>query len=347
MARPSHPNRDSDVKCTMFTARKQLSLGLLLGLAIMVWLTVQAGLPLILDLLGRLDWVELATICLLQTVSLAICGAAWRIFTGETGVLACTAARCIRDGASSLLSVVPGLGEAAGARALALLGARGRIAAASTVMDVAAGSLSQATFTLLGVAALWAAGSGGHGLGLAIAVVTALPFVAVYGLLRHKGASAMAGKLVRRIARATGLADRVKGSGLGRSLSELSQDRGRIAASTLLHLLAWMIGVAQVWVAAEALGHPLSPAGALAITSLVAAARVAFVIVPWGVGVQEAGFVVFGRLLGMDEVTAIALSLVVRGRETLLAVPWLRVWAALEAREFRAKAGREVPAAAP
>ena len=60
--------------------------------------------------------------------------------------------------------------------------------------------------------------------------------------------------------------------------------------------------------------------------------RSAAFTVPGAIGVQEAGFVALGLVLGLDPSTALALGLIRRARDLALGLPALAVWSAIEAR---------------
>jgi hypothetical protein len=62
-----------------------------------------------------------------------------------------------------------------------------------------------------------------------------------------------------------------------------------------------------------------------------------------GAGIQEAGFVLVGAVLGIDEAAAIAFSLVLRARDVLLGAPAVLLWSAAELRQLR----RRRPVTAP
>ena len=73
-------------------------------------------------------------------------------------------------------------------------------------------------------------------------------------------------------------------------------------------------------------GHDIGIGPALIIESLGQAAKAVGFAVPGAIGVQEGGYVVVCRLLGISPEMAIALSLVKRLREVALGVPGLLLW---------------------
>jgi putative membrane protein len=318
----------------MLNTRTGLTAVTIVGALLATALAARAGLPAIVDALMDLGWLGLVWVCVLQMVSLVLCAAGWWVVADGASFSACLTARWVRDGASNLVSILPGIGEVAGARALRLFGAGAGAAAASTVIDIATESLSQAIYTVIGVIPLLGfldRSEATHWLG-ALAVAT-VPVLAVYLVTRHRGALALVEKLIVRAARAFGLAEAAGELNMAQNVRRLYGNHRRIAASTLIHLAAWFMGAVQVWAAAKAMGIELSPGAALALESLVYAARGAFFMVPWGAGIQEASFVLVGAILGVDEAGAMALSLALRARDVLLGVPAVLLWSAAEGRE--------------
>jgi putative membrane protein len=319
---------------TMLNRRTQLSLTLVAGLVLAAGIAAHAGFSTVVEVLQRLGAAELVWLCVMQMGSVVLCGCAWWIFTHGASFLACSAARFVRDGTSSVLAILPGMGEVAGMRALTLFGARASNAAGSGVIDLATEILAQILFTLAGVVALVALlgrAELDHAVGIAVACV--VPVGLAYAGYRTEPVRSAVMRFIVRVERHFGLAEWGFGAEAGRTVATLWNDRPRLVAGTVIHFAAWMLSALQIWYAAHALEAPLSPLAALALAALVHAARGALFVVPWGAGVQEVGFVVAGAALGLDEPTAIAMSLAFRVRDTLLALPALLLWGAAELRE--------------
>nr|WP_281411480.1 lysylphosphatidylglycerol synthase domain-containing protein [Enterovirga sp. DB1703] len=319
----------------MLNRRTQLSLALVAGLTLAVGIAAHAGMDAVAEVLSRLGGTELLWLCAMQVGSVLLCGLAWWVFTIGASLVACTAARFVRDGASSVLAIIPGMGEVAGIRALTLFGARAGNAAGSGVIDLATEIVAQILFTLAGVVALvgvlgWAELD--HAIGIAVASV--LPLVVAYLVFRIGRIRKAVVRFVARVEHHFGLAEWGLGAEAGRTVAALWQDRPRLLAGILIHFAAWMLSALQIWYAAWALEAPLSPLGSLALAALVHAARGVLFVVPWGAGVQEVGFVVAGVALGLDEPTGIAMSLAFRVRDILLALPALLLWGVAELREL-------------
>lgn len=308
----------------------------LVGIGAAAALAIHAGLGDIGRVLSAIGWRGLGLICAIQVVTLTLCGLAWRVVADDVRLWACVASRWIRDGSSNLVAFIPAIGEVISARALTILGGgAGQSAAASTVVDVAAETLSQALyagggFLLLVVrldpqrARLW----------FAITFVAVAPLFLLFVLSRNQRILAWSERVGGRIAAAIGFKDPAALSGLAATIDTLNRQPFRVAASTGLHLMAWPMGALAVWAAAQGLQHPLSLADCIILESLAYAARSAAFLVPWGAGVQEGAFVGVGALVGVDASTAIGLSLALRARDLVFGAPALIFWYLAEGRRF-------------
>ncbi|KKB61434.1 hypothetical protein WM40_23295 [Robbsia andropogonis] len=99
-----------------------------------------------------------------------------------------------------------------------------------------------------------------------------------------------------------------------------------VRASFLLHLVGWIVGTGEVWLAMHFIGHPVTWTEAFILESLGQAIRGAAFAIPGALGVQEGGLLVLAPLLGISPEAAIALSLCKRARELLLGLPGLLYW---------------------
>jgi uncharacterized membrane protein YbhN (UPF0104 family) len=93
-------------------------------------------------------------------------------------------------------------------------------------------------------------------------------------------------------------------------------------------MLAWFAGIAEVWFALYLLGRPVNVRTALLFESLGQAIRTGAFAVPGALGIQEGGYILVGRVLGIGPGVALGLSLVRRVRELLLGIPGLASWQA-------------------
>ena len=102
-----------------------------------------------------------------------------------------------------------------------------------------------------------------------------------------------------------------------------------------LQLIAVIAGAFEVWWVLRLCGHPVGVSAALILESMTQAIRHLAFFVPAGIGVQEAGLVLFGQVLGISGELALAVSMAKRMREVLCGLPPLISWQWMEARRLR------------
>lgn len=92
---------------------------------------------------------------------------------------------------------------------------------------------------------------------------------------------------------------------------------GDFSVCCALHFLGWVVGSFEVYLALWLLGHPVPFASAFAIEALSGVAKMAAVIVPGSLGVQEGGQVLIFVAFGLTAPLAVTFGLLRRGRELL------------------------------
>ncbi|GAO40244.1 hypothetical protein SCH01S_45_00870 [Sphingomonas changbaiensis NBRC 104936] len=268
-----------------------------------------------------------------QLASTLICAAALWVLGPGVSYWGSVASRVLRDAGGNLLVIVPGLGELIGARSLVLSGGTARRALVASALDVVAETLAQIPFICLALMVLPRLGS--HWDidrstldWLAIGVGAGLVFAIAIWALSRRSERGLAARLLSALA-----------AQVVAAWHEWRQRHGALPAAILLHLIAWAMGGVQVWLSARALGLPLSLVDAIILESAAYAVRAILFIVPAGVGVQEAGFVVAGSAFGLSPEQSLGLSLVLRARDVLLGVPVLLLWPVAEWRGQKAVGG--------
>jgi putative membrane protein len=238
---------------------------------------------------------------------------------------------CIREAVSRLLPVAGIGGELVGMRLLAQQGVAGTTAASSVIVELAVTLASQFIFAAVGVACLLRFTdavrlNGELLLGLCGSLLVPSMF---FALLRH---GAIFSRLERTAERIVGLHGRLPtmlhGAQLDAAVRELLLAHGRLVRALIWQFAGLVLGCVETWLALRWLGHPVGFAAALVLESLVQAAKHVFFVVPAALGVQEAGLIGVGYLLGVGGDTAIALSMVKRMREILFGLPALAAWSA-------------------
>jgi uncharacterized membrane protein YbhN (UPF0104 family) len=163
-----------------------------------------------------------------------------------------------------------------------------------------------------------------------IVALSLLPVILMFVVSRNAKALRIGQQIGARLARLLGV--RSGRFNLADTVRDIYRQRRRIAVSLALHLIAWTTGAIQLWLAARALGAPISLGDGLALHGLVCAARSAAFVVPLAAGVQEGGFLLVGAALGIDPASAMALSLVLRARDVLVGAPAVALWYGAEGR---------------
>jgi uncharacterized membrane protein YbhN (UPF0104 family) len=114
--------------------------------------------------------------------------------------------------------------------------------------------------------------------------------------------------------------------GLHEAVVELYRDPAALWRSGAWHMVSWLLGVLETWVAMRAIGVPVTLGQAVVIESLGQAVRSAGFVIPGALGVQEGGTVLICAMFGIPADQAIALVLVRRVRDVISGVPGTVAW---------------------
>ena len=310
----------------------------LAGIALAIVLVVYFGTAEVGDAFLAAGWQGLAAMTGLYLASVTLCAFAWQVLAVTlpgNAVAVFHWARLLRDSVANILAIIPGAGEAIAARELTVSGMKSGAAIASTVIDVTMEIVSQLFFTLLGLGFLawirpgeplawWALA------GLAISAVAMAGFVAA----QRSGLFQFLQSLPDKLGLTAPWSADDQSQNIHAAMEDIYQQPSRPIISTILHLVAWIVGAAEAWIALKFMGHPLGFGEILVIESLVFALRTIAFIVPWAAGVQEGGYIAVGAMFGLTPEVALGLSLLKRARELLTGVPVLLVWQAIEARRL-------------
>lgn len=314
------------------------------GLVLAAALIVYFGADAVGRAISAAGWRGLAVICLAHVASLILCALAWRmvlLVPLARANLVLLWARYVRDSVGNLIGLIPATGEIAAARELTLAGVRPVVAAASTIVDMTAELLSQVLFTVAGLAVILARGVDGPVSSALIAGI-GLAAVAVLGFLyaQQRGLFRFIETLPERLGFSEAWGTFSDEGTLHVAVVAIHTETWRLPASTLLHLLAWGFAALETYLALRLMGYAVTLPEALALESLVFAARTAAFIVPWAAGIQEGGYVLIGGLLGLPASASLALSVLKRAREVVFGAPGLIAWQLAESRRFaRARSG--------
>ena len=241
----------------------------------------------------------------------------------------------VREGIDRLLPVASVGGGFAGVRLAGWRGIPAAAAAATVATEVLLTMMALYVFTATGLFLLSELGTSEQTYRhVLIALVLSLPVPIITALLLRNGAvfgriEAFLRPMVGETALSAGAA------ALDRELRACLSRGGSLLFAGILQLLAFLSASFEVWYALRLFGHPVDIRAAVMLESMTQAMRHVAFVVPAGLGVQEAGFVLFGHALGISSELALAVSMAKRMREVLCGVPALVSWQLREAARLR------------
>ncbi len=312
--------------------RWPIALATLLGLGAAVWAMGSVGFSALADAALHIGVGGFLAFCAASVLLSAILGAAWwASMPGEPLRLLPLFgwARMVREGANDLLPFSQIGGLVVGGRTLTAAGLAAPRVYAAMVVDLTTEMASQVAFTLFGVATLGSllVDGGRHGVaplawvgvGVSIAVTAAF-------ILLQRPMLRLAGTLATKLLPDSALSmDR-----LHAELAGIYARKGAVALSFALNLAGWLYAAALAAMVLAMIGSPIALWRIAALESLIFALRGAAFVIPGAIGVQEAGYVLLGPLIGLDPEAAVALSLIKRARDVAIGLPALLVWQARE-----------------
>lgn len=309
-----------------------------MGVALVVYLVIQSGVEEVAHAMLLVGW-GLVPITLFHGVPLFFSALSWRELLPRSsglGVVSVIWIRWIRESISSLLPVAGIGGDLATARLVHQRGVPGTQAAASMVVDITVGVVTQLLFVVTGVALLVSRSTERAGLLVAWVVLLGIAMlfaaIAAFVLVQHRGMFGISAKLVRAIVPRNRLPD------IGGSASAIDHavvaiytgQRSSLCRAGLLRLVGWAVGAGEIWLVLQFSHQPLGVIDAFILESLGAGVRAAGFMVPGALGILEGSSIVFGALFGLSAQAALTFALARRVRELALGIPGLLVWQWIE-----------------
>jgi putative membrane protein len=319
------------------------------GMLLFVGVLASQGLTPVFAMLSVAGW-GLVLVALFHLLPLVLDAAAIRVLFGpESGCSMRDAvlARWVGESANSVMPAGQIGGPVLMARHLALRGIRMQDGAAVITVSTTLQVVAQIIFALLGVMLLGAQATNisEHALRTSALITSGLLALQVGGfyLLQRRG---FFSKLMRAAQRFSGNRDWSQWVSHAQAI-DLAIERtygrgGAVVASFALSLISWLVGVGEVYLILQFIGHPVSWAASLVLESLGQAIRSAAFAVPGALGVQEGGYLLLAPLVGLSSDAALALSLAKRARELLLGLPGV-LYLHLSERASAAAGTRQVP----
>jgi putative membrane protein len=309
------------------------------GIAACIGLTAWSGIDDVGNAVASVGWgMPFVVFTRIATVSIA--GTGWWLLFPASGRLRLRSAvflRFVREGVNTLLPLTQVGGDVVGARVLTFWAVPGPLAAASVIIDVLMQAATQFLFAALGLVTIVALGADTTVAGVAATgLALATPMLGIFYLAQRTGGHRILHAVLSRLKgdhnwRVLGTVDAVY-----HCLSSIYARRSSLAASGVVHLIGWLVGVTEVLIVLGFMGHPITIGEALVIESLAQAVRGAAFAVPGAFGVQEAGLILLCGIFGISPDQALALSLIKRAADLVVGVPGLVALQVLEGRRLTA-----------
>jgi len=326
-------------------------LAAVLGIGVMLALVGYFGAGAVIRSLFAVGGLGFAAICAIHLALMIVMGFAWRVLMPGIPSWVAIWGRLVRDSGSEVLPLSQVGGYVLGARALALAGVTGTVAAASTIVDVTFEFVAQVAYTALGLALLLQLQPGSAaatpvivGLVVAVAAVVAFLIVQRHGFDYFE-------RIARILGRGWAERSAAGAAALHGALRGIYRRPVALWLCFALHLACWIASAAEAWLVLRLAGEPLPLSAVLVLESMLYAVRTSAFVVPNAVGVQEGAYILLGATFGLSPEMALALSLLKRARDLAIGLPTIGVWQALEGgRLWRRRSTAEVnrlPATSP
>jgi putative membrane protein len=241
----------------------------------------------------------------------------------------------VREAIDRLLPVASVGGSVIGIRLVRWRGLAAAPISASVIVEIVLTLIVSYLFTAVGLLLLVESSTTGQEYRrLLIVFLASLPVpVGTVLLLRYGSVFRRLQKLLRLVVGKSALAE--EAAAIDDELRASFHRGGRVLLAGALQLAALISGAFEIWFALRLFGHPVSAGAAIALESMTQTVRHLAFVVPAGIGVQEAGLVLFGHALGIGSELALAVSMAKRMREVLWGLPSLMSWQWLEGRRLQ------------
>uniref|UniRef100_UPI0035C9EF8D lysylphosphatidylglycerol synthase domain-containing protein n=1 Tax=uncultured Sphingomonas sp. TaxID=158754 RepID=UPI0035C9EF8D len=317
------------------SAQIGLLLATIIGLAVAVGTVGSIGFTQVAAAMASIGWIGMAAFVAWSGGVLGLLGMAWiAVARGQPAerLWLFVWARTTREAATDILPFSQLGGLVVGARTLAAFGVPQPVIYASMIADLTTEMAAQLIFTLCGVAVLLmvlAHAPVQQGLvPLALGGLAAMVALMLLFVFAQKPVLKLAGSLGARL-----LPGSVAAMAAVRDqLDAVYREPRRVIAAFVFNLAAWLASAAGAWIALHFMGSNVPLWAVLMIEALIFTLRSVAFAIPGAIGVQEAAYVLIGPLVGLPPATALALSLLKRARDVIIAVPALIVWQVGEAR---------------
>lgn len=315
-------------------------IGGVVGLALLITLVVRADFAAMLQTLGSGGWALLWLVPY-RALYFLLYAIGWFILLRpydrerHAGLGYVFWVTTVREAVDRLLPVASVGGGVVGVRLMRWRGLAAAPVGATVIVEILLTLFALYLFVALGVFLLFDYdATGPQYRRVVLALLFALPVPVITALLLRYGA--IFGRLQKFLWPLLGAGSLAVGAAsLDFELRACFQRRWTLFLTGAMQLAAFLSGSFEIWLTLRLFGHPVGAKAALVLESMTQAMRHLAFVVPAGLGVQEAGLVLFGHVLGISSELALAVSMAKRLREVLCGLPSLVSWQWLEGRRLR------------
>jgi putative membrane protein len=301
----------------------------LLGIAVATFIIARSGYDDILRALTVAGWGIVLT-SLYHLLSFVACIIGWRLLMPgkkRPSYPFMFYILWLRASVNNLLPVARIGGEVVAVRVMMKHGMRKTTAVASTVVQLTLSVIAVFIFDTVGIG-LFAYQSDDTGLigKLIGGLLLSLPPIGILVGVQKFGFFGALDKIFKLMLRDQWKKFAGSAAHLDRAVHTIYRRKKQVLLCLLWLLITWFLGIGEIALGLYFLGHPLGLLECFMLEALIQAAVSVAFAVPGALGVQEAGFLLFGQMLGLPADIAVALAVVRRCRDVLLFIPGLIVW---------------------
>src|SRR5438067_1286881 len=313
------------------------SLGLL-GAALFTALLVRQGVMSVGAAVATAGW-GIAAVAAFHLVPIWLDALAWWVLFPEANRPRWQSLFWMRWIGESISNLVPSAtvgGDIVRARLVSISGVRLSTAAATIIVDITLGVVSQIVFTLLGLVLLIDVTGRTSFVGPTL-LGTLIGIIAIAGFYfaQRLGIFRFVSVMIARLVNSPEWSSLVEGGeALDQTVRTLYGRRQGVLACCALTIVSLVATSGEIWIALHALRLPATFLNAIILQSMAMTIRSAAFPVPGALGVQEGGYLVVGNLLGIPGEAAFAISLITRFRDLTVGLPGLVTWQLLEWHRF-------------
>jgi putative membrane protein len=244
--------------------------------------------------------------------------------------------RWIGESISNLIPSAAVGGDIVRARLATITGTPMAAAAASVIVDVTLGVITQIVFTVLGLVLLVEATGRTSLVGpTLVGAIIAIVAIAGFYIAQRLGMFRFVSVIITRLVKSPEWSSLVQsGETLDQTVRDFYARRRGVMACCIWTIVSLISSSGEIFIALYALGAHPTFLNALILQSMAMTVKSAAFPVPGQLGVQESGYLVVGNLLGIPGETAFAISLLARFRDLIAGIPGLILWQLIECRRL-------------